>query len=113
MTTTEAIGNAISGRNDYRLLLPDQVTDPNQNVSSTAFDILGRVAATATSGKAGEGDLLTGFTADLSDPDIAALRANPFANPGALLGNATIRYVYDPFAYFRTRNLATPDSPMV
>jgi RHS repeat-associated protein len=113
VTTTDAVGNTATAHSDYRLLLPWQVIDANQNTSATAFDILGRVTALAISGKAGEGDLLTGFTVDLSDAQIAAVRADPLVGPAILLGNATTRYVYDLFAYYRTRDLPAPDVPMV
>jgi RHS repeat-associated protein len=43
-------------RNDYRVLAPVEVTDPNGNGSRTAFDPLGRVIATWVRGKAGAAD---------------------------------------------------------
>ena len=112
-TTTDPAGNVSQAQNDYRILSPTLLTDANQNTSGAAFDILGRVTGTMVAGKSGEGDSLTGFNADLTDAQIAAVRANPLAGPAALLGNASSRYVYDLFAYFRSRNLPTPDAPMV
>jgi RHS repeat-associated protein len=42
--------------NDYRVLAPRQVTEPNGNRSRSAFDPLGMVTATWTQGKAGGGE---------------------------------------------------------
>lgn len=112
-TTTDPAGNVSQAQNDCRILSPTLLTDANQNTSGAAFDILGHVAGTMVAGKAGEGDSLVGFNADLTDAQIAAVRANPLADPAGLLGNASSRYVYDLFAYFRSRDLPTPDAPMV
>ena len=110
---TDPVGNVTRADNDYRVLAPARCTDPNGNVSEVAFDILGRVAGAAVSGKLGEGDSLAGFATDLDDATVAATAADPLANPAAILSNATTRIVYDPFAYLRTRDSATPDAPMV
>jgi hypothetical protein len=113
VTTTDAGGNVTQSLNDYRVLSPSQITDHNGNLSAVVFDVRGKVTGTMTSGKAGEGDSLAGFNPDLTDAQIAAIRANPLANPGALLGTATSRIAYDLFAFFRTRDLPTMDAPMV
>jgi len=113
LSQTDAVGNVVTAVNDYRVLHPLRVTDANLNFSEAAFDCLGQVVGTAVHGKAGEGDSLTGFVPDLSDAAIQAVRGNPLNDPGAILGNATSRTVYDLFAYFRTRDLPSPDSPMV
>lgn len=42
--------------NDYRLLGPVRITDPNGNSAKARYDALGRVTATWTRGKDGEGD---------------------------------------------------------
>src|SRR5262249_12607408 len=52
---------AVTNGNDYRLLQPALLTDPNGNQSAVAFDVLGLVAGTAVMGKNGEGDTLQGF----------------------------------------------------
>jgi RHS repeat-associated protein len=111
-TTTDAAGNVTTATHDYRVLQPARVVDPNGNTAEAAFDALGAVAGTAVYGKAGEGDSLAGFVADLSDAAVAALRANPLANAAAALGQATSRIVVDEHAYFRTRHLAAPDPPL-
>ncbi|HEX7312612.1 MAG TPA: SpvB/TcaC N-terminal domain-containing protein [Pyrinomonadaceae bacterium] len=109
----DALGNTTTAGNDYRVLQPSRVTDPNGNVSRAAFDCLGLLTATAVSGKAGEGDPLASFEPDLTDAEIQAVRDDPFADPGALIGDATTRLVYDRFAYQRTRDLPAPEPPMV
>jgi RHS repeat-associated protein len=65
--TTDALGNQITAENDYRVLQPSLMTDPNQNRSAVAFDELGMVVATAVMGKtnAGEGDTLADPTTRL------------------------------------------------
>ncbi|MCY1012049.1 FG-GAP-like repeat-containing protein [Nannocystis pusilla] len=63
----DALGNTISAHNDYRLLAPDLVTDPNGNRQAVAFDALGMVIKTAVMGKDGssDGDTLTHPTTEL------------------------------------------------
>lgn len=113
LQTTDALGNVTTATNDYRVLGPYKSVDPNGNTSEVAFDCFGTVAGTAVYGKAGEGDSLAGFTADLSTATILAVRANPLASPGSILGDATSRVVNDLFAYHRTRHLPVPEAPMV
>ncbi|HXA84463.1 MAG TPA: SpvB/TcaC N-terminal domain-containing protein [Candidatus Dormibacteraeota bacterium] len=113
ISTTDPVGNLTTIANDYRVLHPYRTTDDNGNSHEVAYDCLGVVAGTAVYGANGEGDSLAGFVADLTDAQILALRANPLANPDALLGNATSRIVHDLFAYYRTRALPAPDAPMV
>ncbi|MGJ0506827.1 MAG: SpvB/TcaC N-terminal domain-containing protein [Methylocystis sp.] len=110
---SDALGNVTLVDNDYRVLQPWRSTNANGATTSLAFDALGRVAGSAVSGKAGEGDSLAGFVADLDDPTVAAVRQNPLADPGVILGKASSRVVYDPFAYMRTRAAPAPDAPMV
>ncbi len=110
---TDAVGNVVISDNDYRVLHPYRLTDPNGNFSQAAFDCLGRVTGTALSGKAGEGDSLSGFNPDLSDVTIQGIRSNPLGAPGTILGNATQRFVVDDLAYYRTRTLSAPEPPMV
>lgn len=91
---------------DYRVLQPWLVMDPNRNRSAVAFDALGMVVGTAVMGKPEEipvpGDSLTGFRADLTQAEIDAFLANPKGPTAAtLLGNATTRIVYDLTAYWR------------
>jgi Salmonella virulence plasmid 65kDa B protein/Insecticide toxin TcdB middle/C-terminal region/Insecticide toxin TcdB middle/N-terminal region/FG-GAP-like repeat len=55
--TEDALGNTVSAENDYRVLQPAQVTDPNSNRAAVRFDALGLVVATAVMGKEDETDL--------------------------------------------------------
>jgi RHS repeat-associated protein len=95
-------------RNDYRVLQPYWVTDPNGNRVQVAFDALGLVVGTAVMGKPGEhkGDQLAGFKADLTQQEIDDFRFNPKgAGTGMLLGNATTRIIYDMTCYYREPDL--------
>jgi RHS repeat-associated protein len=111
--TTDALDNATTADNDYRVLQPFRSTDPNGNAGEIIFDCLGLVCGTAAHGKAGEGDSLTGFDPDLSESTIQAVRNDPLADPDTILASATSRIVTDLFAYYRTRNLAEPSAPLV
>lgn len=113
ISTTDPVGNVTTLANDYRVLQPYRTTDANGNSHEVAYDCLGVLAGTAVYGANGEGDSLAGFVADLTEAQILALRADPLANPGALLGNATSRFVNDLFAYYRTHALPAPDALMV
>jgi hypothetical protein len=102
--TSDALRNTVTAANDYRVLQPRLVTDPNRNRAAVAFDALGLVVATAVMGKAGEnlGDLLEDFDAD---PQLAALQAfvaDPRGQAVSLLGKATARIVYDFDRYQRS-----------
>ena len=99
--TIDAVGNTVSADFDYRVLQPNLVTDPNGSRSAVAFDVLGLIVATAVMGKVNEpdgtpkGDLLQGFSADLTDAQIDAFLNDPRGEAAALLGQATSRIVYD------------------
>jgi hypothetical protein len=115
LETRDALGNQVTVDNDYRLLQPWQLTDPNGNRTAVAFDALGMVVGTAVMGKQGEaaGDSLAGFDADLSDAVISDHLSHPLTNPEAILGSATTRLVYDLFAYRRTRTAPNPQPAVV
>jgi len=115
VSATDAVGNVTSSVNDYRVLAPVTVTDPNGNRAEAAFDALGFVVATAVMGKTSEnlGDTLSGFTADLDDATIAAFFADPLAAPAPLIGAATTRIILDIAAYYRTRGNPQPSPPAV
>jgi hypothetical protein len=53
-TATDAVNNVTSASNDYRVLQPWHVTDPNGNRAQIAFDALGMVVGTAVMGKSTE-----------------------------------------------------------
>jgi RHS repeat-associated protein len=101
--------------NDYRVLQPACVMDPNRNRTQVAFDALGMVVGTAVMGKPAEnlGDSLDGFTADLSEAVILDHLTDPLADPNAVLNRATTRLIYDLFAYQRTQNAPAPEPAVV
>jgi RHS repeat-associated protein len=114
--TRDALGNRVTvDANDYRVLQPRLVSDPNRNHTQVAFDALGMVVGTAIMGKPEEnlGDSLDGFAADLVEATILDHLADPLADPHAILGRATTRLVYDLFAYQRTRDTADPQPAVV
>ncbi len=113
--TRDPLQNTVSALNDYRVLQPWQLTDPNGNRSRAAFDALGLVVGTAVMGKESEtlGDSLAGFSADLDEETRLAHIAAPFADPHAILQGATTRLVYDLFAYQRTRGEPEPQPATV
>lgn len=96
---SDPLSNIVQAQNDYRVLQPKLVTDPNGNRAEVAFDALGLVAGTVVMGKTTEnlGDSLAGFIADLSHQQIDAFfNANdPHVLAPGLLGNATTRIVYN------------------
>lgn len=113
---TDAMGNVVKARNDYRVLQPDLVTDPNGNRSAVSFDVLGLVVGSAVMGKetgVNEGDSLEGFEPDLDDAAILAHVENPFANPHAVLGKASSRLIYDLFRYQKTSGSSNPQPSVV
>ncbi len=102
--------NPIKPGNDYRVLQPSLITDPNGNRTEVAFDALGMVAGTAVMGKATEtlGDMMdASFEPDPTQAQLDAFMANPReASVNAdesvatqivhdLLGKATTRILYD------------------
>ena len=114
-TATDAVGNVMTAHNDYRVMAPDTIVDANGNRSQVGFDALEMVVGHVVIGKTTDpaGDTLVGFVADLDDATIAAHLENPFADPGSILGSATIRFIYDIGAYYRTRTAAAPTPPTV
>ena len=104
----DAVDNIISAVNDYRVLQPKLVADPNGNHAEVAFDALGMVAGTAMMGKdAATGDSLAGFVTDFTPQQIDDFfdGGDPHSLAPALLGNATTCIIYDPD---RFRNTGQP-----
>ena len=103
-------GRPASDGNDYRVLAPRLVSDPNRNRAAVAFDTLGRVCGTAQMGKPEQqlGDSLDGFEPDPDPAVIAAYFTDPFGHSHRLLGQATTRVLYDLDAYLRTRHELQP-----
>ena len=114
--TRDALGNRVTVEtNDYRVLQPRRVSDPNRNRAAVEFDTLGMVAGTAVMGKplpaTVEGDSLTGFVADLNQVQIDNFHdaADPHTVAQALLQNATTRIVYDLDRFRRTQSAHPAD----
>lgn len=114
LRTTDAVGNVSTATNDYRVLAPALLTDPNGNRAAVSFDVLGMVAGSAVMGKTTEtlGDSLAIFNPDLTQTQIDDFyaAADPRAPAGALLGDATTRVIYDVHRFFNSRN-AAPNDP--
>ena len=112
----DALGNRVTvNANDYRVLQPRLVSDPNRNQTEVAFDTLGMVVGTAVMGKPlpapAEGDTLSGFVTDLTQAQLDAFGAtDPHTNAPALLRDATTRIVYDLDRFRRTQQ-ANPNDP--
>ena len=112
--TEDAVQNLVTVRNDYRVLQPSQMTDPNGNRSEVAFDTLGMVAGTAATAKDGQnlGDTLSGFDAN---PTPAAIDEfydanDPHGPAPNLLKGGTTRIIYDLDRFRRTQE-AHPQDP--
>jgi RHS repeat-associated protein len=99
--------------NDYRVLQPAAVVDPNGNRSEVAFDVLGLVVATAVMGKAGQdpGDRVDATTADLDEATRSAFFTDPVAAAPGILATATTRLVHDLFAFARSIAAGVPPEP--
>jgi len=125
--TYDALENRVTAENDYRVLQPKLMTDPNGNRSAAAFDALGMVVGTAIMGKEKEpdgrqkGDTLDEeFKADISLSEIQAFVSDPRNKAPDLLKGATSRIIYDvdrfwrcdqpPFAATLTREIHKNDS---
>ncbi|MQM32923.1 SpvB/TcaC N-terminal domain-containing protein [Accumulibacter sp.] len=115
--TRDALGNRVTvDSNDYRVLQPRLVSDPNRNQTEVAFDTLGMVVGTAVMGKPlpalAEGDTLGGFVSDLTQAQLDAFfaAADPHTGAPALLRDATTRIVYDLDRFRRTQQ-ANPNDP--
>ncbi|PSR18282.1 toxin [filamentous cyanobacterium CCP3] len=97
--TEDPLQNRVQVKNDYRVLQPQEITDPNGNRSQAAFDALGMVVGTAVMGKTTEnlGDSFANFNADLTQSDIQAFFEVENPRPLAIqrLGTATTRIIYD------------------
>lgn len=117
LETRDALNNRVTvDANDYRVLQPRLVSDPNRNQTEVAFDTLGMVVGTAVMGKPlpapAEGDSLAGFDPDLTQAQLDRFfdAADPHATAATLLKDATTRIVYDLDRFQRTQQ-ANPETP--
>lgn len=112
----DGAGNLVIQGNDYRVLQPRLVMEPNRNRTAVAFDALGMVVGTAVMGKPlpvpVEGDSLEGFATDLLQAQINGFydAADPHVPAIPLLGNATTRIIYDLKRFWQTRQANPEDS---
>jgi len=124
LETEDALGNRVTvgerdaggvvrnSGNDYRVLQPRLITDPNGNRTEVAFDALGFVVATAARGKDdATGDNLNGFERDLTQSQLDAFHdaVDPHVPAASLLRNATTRVIYDVGRFHRTRTAHPED----
>jgi hypothetical protein len=103
--TEDPLKNEVTVVNNYRVMQPYLITDPNGNRAQVAFDTLGLVAGTAVMGKGedpDEGDSLAEFIPDLDESQINDFLANPLETAAGLLGTATTRIIYDLERYQRS-----------
>jgi RHS repeat-associated protein len=122
LETTDALGNRVTigerqsnnsiiNGNDYRVLQPALLTNPNGNRSAVAFDALGLVVATAVMSKPSErrGDSLSALAVDLTQLEIDTFLADPTGPAAAtLMRSATTRLVYDLGCFARDSTAANP-----
>ncbi len=112
--TMDAVANTMSAANDYRVLQPVLMTDPNGNRAAVSVDVLGLVAGTAVMSKTTEklGDSLENFPPDLTEAQIDGFHGadDPHTLAGSLLGGATTRIIYDVDRFFMSR-AAAPNDP--
>ena len=117
-STIDPLNNETLAVNDYRVLQPVQITDPNGNHSFAALDALGMVVGTAVQSKEGEGDSLEDFEPDLplqkvreclDDPlhlsaAVDVTLPNSEHDPHDVLRKASTRIIYDLFAVMDDRS---------
>ncbi|KAF3941520.1 hypothetical protein ABW19_dt0202067 [Dactylella cylindrospora] len=94
--STDALGNQITAKLDYRVMAYKSVTDVNGNSSEVRHDELNRVIATVRSGKEGEGDSFARF----QKYPTQALLDNFYEDPQGsaaqdLLGSSSSRCIYN------------------
>jgi RHS repeat-associated protein len=106
-----ALANVVVAVNDYRVLQPSLLTDPNGSKAEVRFDALGMVVGTAVY-QGNSGDSLGSFAADLTQQQIDDFHDadDPHTLAGGLLGTATTCIVYDVLRFFNSR-AATPNDP--
>jgi RHS repeat-associated protein len=109
--TTDAVNNVVSATNDYRVLQPRLITDPNGSNAEVRFDALGMVVGTVVS-KGSLGDSFTTFNTDPLQSQIDGFysASNPHTPAAGLLGTATTCIVYD-VQHFSNTRLGAPDDP--
>src|SRR5215208_5336195 len=105
--TGDPLNNTVVAQNNYRVLQPERVTNPNGAATEALFDALGLVVATAVH-KEGMGDSLQNVQADLVQKQVDDFLADPGGQAITLLATATTCIVYDVDRYYLTSD---PDKP--
>jgi RHS repeat-associated protein len=105
--TRDTLNNKVLASNDYRILKPKIITNPNGVISEVGFDIFGLVCVTAIH-KGNEGDSLEKIQLDLSQEQIDDFFAKPQAYASHLLKTASSYIIYDMDRYYRTGNPVKP-----
>ncbi|KAK3295311.1 uncharacterized protein B0H64DRAFT_474300 [Chaetomium fimeti] len=92
-STTDAVGQRVSFRNDYRRLQPLEITDANLNAQRVSVDPLGHTTAVAVLGKGSDpaGDSLEGEIAARAGDVVSALDHYSHDIGKQILGNAGSR----------------------
>ncbi len=105
------LANVTVAINDYRVLQPRLLTDPNGSNAEVRFDALGLVAGSAVY-KGMQGDSFATFDPDPPQSDIDNFYAvnDPHSLARALLGTASTRVIYDVNQFLNSR-LASPADP--
>jgi len=100
--TQDPLKNTVKADNDYRVLQPRLITDPNLNETEVAFDALSLVAAMAVKGKNNEsGDTVKDVIVDLNNSQLSDFFDAPKGKALWYLDKATKRIVYDLSQYLK------------
>ena len=100
--TIDPAGLATTAENDFRIMGPSLVRDPNRDETHVRYDALGFPAGIARVGANGEGDTLDGFE---PNPPVTPIDAEGLADAVGLLAGATSRTIHDVGRYHRTRSV--------
>ena len=105
--TEDPLSNTVSALNDYRVMQPSVLTDPNGTVSEVKFDTFGLVVATALH-KGVLGDTFANIQTDLPLADIEIFFSNPRGQADAWIGTASSCIIYDIDRFYRTGDPKKP-----
>ncbi len=105
--TSDPLYNAVSAQNNYRVLQPEKITDPNGSISEVLFNAFGFVVATAIH-KDSIGDSLEVTGANLTLKEINDFFDDPTSHSKTLLGTNSTYIVYDIDSYRLSHNVDKP-----
>ncbi|MEM7021012.1 MAG: SpvB/TcaC N-terminal domain-containing protein [Pseudomonadota bacterium] len=98
----DPVGLSTTAENDFRIMGPSLVRDPNGDETHIRHDALGLPAGIARVGANGEGDTLEAFE---PNPPLTPIGDEGLANAVDLLAGATSRTIHDVGRYHRTRSV--------